>query len=46
MSPGPYSGNIPLAGHPAPKLVWVKKHEPKILIPRRNLLPKDISATA
>lgn len=36
------SGNIPLAGFTAPKLVWVKKHEPKIFAKvDKVLLPKD-----
>jgi xylulokinase len=36
------SGNIPLAGFTAPKLVWVKKHEPKIFdAVDKVLLPKD-----
>ena len=36
------SGNIPLAGFTAPKLVWVKKHEPKIFDKVATvLLPKD-----
>lgn len=36
------SGNIPLAGFTAPKLVWVKKHEPKIFSQvAKVLLPKD-----
>ncbi len=36
------SGNIPLAGFTAPKLVWVKKHEPKIFAKvAKVLLPKD-----
>jgi xylulokinase len=36
------SGNIPLAGFTAPKLVWVKKHEPKIFGQvAKVLLPKD-----
>ena len=36
------SGNIPLAGFTAPKLVWVKKHEPKIFDKvAKVLLPKD-----
>ena len=36
------SGNIPLAGFTAPKLVWVKKHEPKIFGKVATvLLPKD-----
>jgi xylulokinase len=37
-----HSGNIPLAGYTAPKLVWVKKHEPKIFDQvAKVLLPKD-----
>jgi xylulokinase len=36
------SGNIPLAGFTAPKLVWVKKHEPKTFAQvAKVLLPKD-----
>ena len=36
------SGNIPLAGVTAPKLLWVKKHEPKIFSQvAKVLLPKD-----
>ena len=36
------TGNIPLAGFTAPKLVWVKKHEPKIFEQvAKVLLPKD-----
>lgn len=36
------SGNIPLAGFTAPKLVWVKKHEPKTFAKvAKVLLPKD-----
>jgi len=36
------SGNIPLAGFTAPKLVWVKKHEPKTFTKiDKVLLPKD-----
>ncbi len=36
------SGNIPLAGFTAPKLVWVKKHEPKVFAKvDKVLLPKD-----
>jgi xylulokinase len=36
------SGNIPLAGFTAPKLMWVKKHEPKIFdAVDKVLLPKD-----
>jgi xylulokinase len=38
----PHSGNIVLAGYTAPKLVWVKKHEPKIFDKvAKVLLPKD-----
>ncbi len=38
----PMSGNIPLAGYTAPKLLWVKKHEPKIFDKvAKVLLPKD-----
>jgi xylulokinase len=38
----PLAGNIPLAGYTAPKLVWVKKHEPKIFGKvAKVLLPKD-----
>jgi xylulokinase len=38
----PLAGNIPLAGYTAPKLVWVKKHEPKIFEKvAKVLLPKD-----
>jgi xylulokinase len=38
----PLTGNIPLAGYTAPKLVWVKKHEPKIFDQvAKVLLPKD-----
>jgi xylulokinase len=37
-----HSGNIVLAGYTAPKLVWVKKHEPKIFDKvAKVLLPKD-----
>ena len=36
------SGNVPLAGFTAPKLMWVKKHEPKIFdAVDKVLLPKD-----
>ena len=36
------SGNIPLAGYTAPKLVWVKRHEPKTFARvAKVLLPKD-----
>jgi xylulokinase len=36
------AGNIPLAGFTAPKLVWVKKHEPRIFEKvAKVLLPKD-----
>ena len=36
------SGNIPLAGYTAPKLLWVEKHEPKIFAQvAKVLLPKD-----
>jgi xylulokinase len=36
------AGNIPLAGFTAPKLLWVKKHEPKIFDKVATvLLPKD-----
>jgi xylulokinase len=36
------TGNIPLAGFTAPKLLWVKKHEPKIFEQvAKVLLPKD-----
>jgi xylulokinase len=36
------TGNIPLAGFTAPKLLWVKKHEPKIFAKvAKVLLPKD-----
>ncbi|MEO6609131.1 MAG: xylulokinase [Aestuariivirga sp.] len=36
------TGNIPLAGFTAPKLVWVKKHEPEIFAKvAKVLLPKD-----
>jgi xylulokinase len=38
----PLTGNIPLAGYTAPKLVWVQKHEPKIFEKvAKVLLPKD-----
>ncbi|MCA3574690.1 MAG: xylulokinase [Aestuariivirga sp.] len=38
----PHAGNIPLAGYTAPKLVWVKKHEPKTFAKvAKVLLPKD-----
>ena len=38
----PTTGNIPLAGYTAPKLLWVKKHEPKIFDKvAKVLLPKD-----
>ena len=37
-----HSGNIVLAGYTAPKLVWVKKHEPRIFDQvAKVLLPKD-----
>jgi len=37
-----HAGNIPLAGYTAPKLVWVKKHEPRIFEQvGKALLPKD-----
>ncbi len=36
------AGNIPLAGYTSPKLVWVKKHEPRIFEKvAKVLLPKD-----
>ena len=36
------TGNIPLAGFTAPKLLWVRKHEPKIFEQvAKVLLPKD-----
>jgi xylulokinase len=36
------SGNIPLAGFTAPKLLWIKKHEPRIFDKiSKVLLPKD-----
>jgi xylulokinase len=36
------TGNIALAGYTAPKLAWVKKHEPKIFAQTAKvLLPKD-----
>jgi xylulokinase len=36
------SGNIPLAGFTSPKLVWVKKHEPRVFENvAKVLLPKD-----
>ena len=36
------SGNIPLAGFTAPKLLWVKKNEPKVFAQvAKVLLPKD-----
>jgi xylulokinase len=36
------TGNIPLAGFTAPKLLWVKKHEPRIFEKvAKVLLPKD-----
>ncbi|MGE3832909.1 MAG: xylulokinase, partial [Parvibaculaceae bacterium] len=36
------TGNIPLAGFTAPKLVWVKKHEPRVFGKvAKVLLPKD-----
>ena len=36
------TGNIPLAGFTAPKLVWVKKHEPRVFEKvAKVLLPKD-----
>lgn len=36
------TGNIPLAGFTAPKLLWVKKHEPEIFSQiAKVLLPKD-----
>jgi xylulokinase len=38
----PLTGNIPLAGYTAPKLVWVRKHEPQIFEKvAKVLLPKD-----
>jgi xylulokinase len=38
----PIAGNIPLAGYTAPKLVWVKKNEPKVFARVATvLLPKD-----
>ncbi len=38
----PFTGNIPLAGYTAPKLVWVQKHEPKVFEKvAKVLLPKD-----
>jgi xylulokinase len=37
-----HSGNIVLAGYTAPKLVWVRKHEPKVFEKvAKVLLPKD-----
>jgi xylulokinase len=37
-----HSGNIVLAGYTAPKLVWVRKHEPKVFDKvAKVLLPKD-----
>jgi xylulokinase len=37
-----HSGNIPLAGYTAPKLQWVKKHEPHVFDKvAKVLLPKD-----
>jgi xylulokinase len=37
-----HSGNIVLAGYTAPKLLWVKKHEPKVFDKvAKVLLPKD-----
>ncbi|HUR42629.1 MAG TPA: xylulokinase [Aestuariivirga sp.] len=39
---GRIAGNIPLAGFTAPKLLWVKKHEPGIFDKvAKVLLPKD-----
>ena len=36
------AGSIPLAGFTAPKLLWVKKHEPHIFAEVvKVLLPKD-----
>ncbi|MFN0181689.1 MAG: xylulokinase [Gemmatimonadales bacterium] len=36
------AGNIPLAGFTAPKLIWVRKHEPEIFAKvAKVLLPKD-----
>jgi xylulokinase len=36
------SGNIPLAGFTAPKLLWVEKHEPHVFAKvAKALLPKD-----
>jgi xylulokinase len=36
------SGNIPLAGYTAPKLLWIEKHEPKVFDQAdKVLLPKD-----
>ncbi|MCB1377818.1 MAG: xylulokinase [Alphaproteobacteria bacterium] len=38
----PLAGNVPLAGYTAPKLAWVKKHEPKVFAKvAKVLLPKD-----
>ncbi len=42
-----HAGNIPLAGYTAPKLVWVKKNEPKIFAKvAKVLLPRITSASA
>jgi len=36
------TGNIPMPGFTAPKLLWVRKHEPRVFdATRRVLLPKD-----
>lgn len=37
-----YTGNLPLEGFQAPKLVWVRQHEPDLLERTKHvLLPKD-----
>jgi xylulokinase len=36
------TGNLPMAGFTAPKLLWVRRHEPDIFLATRTvLLPKD-----
>ncbi|MYD92597.1 MAG: xylulokinase [Chloroflexi bacterium] len=37
-----YTGNLPLEGFQAPKLVWIRRHEPRLLERTAHmLLPKD-----
>ena len=37
-----HTGNLPLEGFQAPKLIWVRQHEPKLLERTGHvLLPKD-----